>query len=219
MGPRIFGIDRAPAPRSSPFGPAGSQRLDASVPVGPRDALRTSPAPGSAARSTRSGATSSPDGRWFSYFALKASAEWELGPTYIVISRLPWLDGSRRRGDRQHLDARDAVRRATASSSTSTSRTCGDLCSGARTLPGCGCRAPHSFAVERRRGWTETPETPPRAADDAWDERRGGQDRDGEAAPERERLGPPHGPRDVRGDPRAARSRGRTSGTSTAPTT
>jgi hypothetical protein len=30
-----------------------------------------------------------------------------------------------------------------------------------------------SFAVERRRGWTETPDTPPRAADDAWDERRG----------------------------------------------
>ena len=25
-----------------------------------------------------------------------------------------------------------------------------------------------SFAVERRRGWTETSDTPPRAADDAW---------------------------------------------------
>jgi hypothetical protein len=33
----------------------------------------------------------SPDGRWFAYFALKATAEWELGATYIVISRLPWL--------------------------------------------------------------------------------------------------------------------------------
>jgi hypothetical protein len=33
----------------------------------------------------------SPDGRWFAYFALKASAERELGPTYIAISRLPWL--------------------------------------------------------------------------------------------------------------------------------
>ena len=30
-----------------------------------------------------------------------------------------------------------------------------------------------SFAVERRRGWSETAETPPRAEDDAWDERRG----------------------------------------------
>jgi hypothetical protein len=30
-----------------------------------------------------------------------------------------------------------------------------------------------SFAVERRRGWTETADTPPRAEDDAWDERRG----------------------------------------------
>jgi hypothetical protein len=33
----------------------------------------------------------SPDGRWFAYFALKASADWELGATYIAISRLPWL--------------------------------------------------------------------------------------------------------------------------------
>jgi hypothetical protein len=53
----------------------------------------------------------SPDGRWFAYFALKASAEWELGPTYIVISRLPWLTALAAWGDRQHVDARDAVRR------------------------------------------------------------------------------------------------------------
>ncbi len=33
----------------------------------------------------------SPDGRWFAYFALKPSARWELGTTYIAISRLPWL--------------------------------------------------------------------------------------------------------------------------------
>src|SRR4051812_15086243 len=33
----------------------------------------------------------SPDGRWFCYFALKASAEWELGSTYVAISRLPSL--------------------------------------------------------------------------------------------------------------------------------
>jgi hypothetical protein len=31
-----------------------------------------------------------------------------------------------------------------------------------------------SFAVERRRGWVETAGTPPRSADDAWDEHRGG---------------------------------------------
>jgi hypothetical protein len=31
---------------------------------------------------------------------------------------------------------------------------------------------PASFAVERRRGWTETADTPPRAASDMWDEGR-----------------------------------------------
>jgi hypothetical protein len=30
-----------------------------------------------------------------------------------------------------------------------------------------------AFAVERRRGWTETADTPPRQPDDAWDEHRG----------------------------------------------
>jgi hypothetical protein len=30
-----------------------------------------------------------------------------------------------------------------------------------------------SFSVERRRGWSESNSTPPRAADDTWDERRG----------------------------------------------
>jgi hypothetical protein len=33
----------------------------------------------------------SPDGRWLCYFALKASARWKAGATYVAISRLPWL--------------------------------------------------------------------------------------------------------------------------------
>jgi hypothetical protein len=33
----------------------------------------------------------SPDGRWFAYFAMKQAGEWELGATYVAISRLPWL--------------------------------------------------------------------------------------------------------------------------------
>jgi len=32
---------------------------------------------------------------------------------------------------------------------------------------------PATCAVERRRGWTETADAPPRAAGDAWDEARG----------------------------------------------
>jgi hypothetical protein len=33
----------------------------------------------------------SPDGRYLCYFALKGDSTWELGATYIAISRLPWL--------------------------------------------------------------------------------------------------------------------------------
>ena len=33
----------------------------------------------------------SPDGQWFRYFTLRTRASWSAGPTYIAISRLPWL--------------------------------------------------------------------------------------------------------------------------------
>ena len=33
----------------------------------------------------------SPDGNWLCYFALQSSAGWELGWTYVAVSRLPWL--------------------------------------------------------------------------------------------------------------------------------
>ncbi len=33
----------------------------------------------------------SPDGEYLCYFALKGGSTWELGDTYIAISRLPWL--------------------------------------------------------------------------------------------------------------------------------
>ena len=113
----------------------------------------------------------SPDGRWLVYFALKPSAEWELGPAYIAISRLPWLtalaawgigstwtrgmqfleDPSVWQVDEPHVGGLGAV----------------------RGRFGLRLSNAHSFAVERRRGWTETADTPPRAPDDAWDERRG----------------------------------------------
>ncbi len=89
MGPRIFGIIALHAP------------VVAVVRRGPTDLMHLSrwdletPAyePGAWLRGTiyPQRCDLSPDGRWFAYFALKASAEWELGPTYIVISRLPWL--------------------------------------------------------------------------------------------------------------------------------
>jgi hypothetical protein len=33
----------------------------------------------------------SADGRYLCYFALKSNSTWELGATYVAISRLPWL--------------------------------------------------------------------------------------------------------------------------------
>jgi hypothetical protein len=168
MGPRVFGIIALHAP------------VVAVIRRGPTDWMHVSrwdletPAyePGGWLRGTiyPQRCDLSPDGRWFAYFALKASAEWELGPTYIAISRLPWLTALAAWGigstwtrgmqfvqDRavQDVDEPDL----------------GDL-SAVRARYGLRLSRVDSFAVERRRGWTETAETPPRAPDDAWDERR-----------------------------------------------
>jgi hypothetical protein len=112
----------------------------------------------------------SPDGRWFCYFALKASAEWELGATYVAISRLPWLsvlvawgtDGTWTRG--LHF-----VEDATVWEPSDPDG--GDVAP-LRKRFGIVVTRAESFAVERRRGWTETEDTQPRDASDVWDERR-----------------------------------------------
>jgi hypothetical protein len=113
----------------------------------------------------------SPDGRWFAYFAMKQSAEWDLGPTYLAISHLPWLTalaawgiGSTwTRGMRFVEDA------------TVPEVDAPDLGELGPVFERFGLRMSRadSFAVERRRGWTETADTPSRATDDAWDEQRG----------------------------------------------
>jgi hypothetical protein len=113
----------------------------------------------------------SPDGRWFVYFAMKQSADWELGATYIAISRLPWLTalaawgiGSTWTRGMRFVD--DGSIRAVDEPDL------GDL----KTVYGrFGLRMSEadSFAVERRRGWAETADTPPRDPGDAWDEARG----------------------------------------------
>ena len=115
----------------------------------------------------------SPDGRWFSYFTLRQTSTWAAGPTYIAISRLPWLTALAAWG------------------------TCGTWTSGLhfverrrtwevgppaegdieplRTRFGFGLELtrPPVFAVERRRGWTETADSPPYDAElDLWDIRR-----------------------------------------------
>jgi hypothetical protein len=115
----------------------------------------------------------SPDGRWFSYFTLRQTSTWAAGPTFIAISRLPWLT-------------------ALAAWGTCGTWTCGlHFVDDRRTwevgAPEEGDIEPlrkryrygleltrlPAFAVERRRGWTESADSP--AYDrkhDMWDERR-----------------------------------------------
>jgi hypothetical protein len=169
MGPRIFGIIALHAP------------IVAVIRRGPTDWMHVSrwdletPAyePGAWLRGTiySQRCDLSPDGRWFAYFALKASAEWELGRTYIVISRLPWLTalaawgiGSTWTRGMQFVEDRAVF--------DVDEPDLGDF-GPVRERFGLRLSRADSFAVERRRAWTETADTPPRADDDAWDERRG----------------------------------------------
>ncbi len=112
----------------------------------------------------------SPDGRWLCYFTLKASADWQAGGTYIAISRLPWLTALTAWG--------------TGGTWTHGLHFVADTDVWPTEPPHEGDPAPvrrhyglaftraESFAVERRRGWIETAETPPRDQDDVWDQRR-----------------------------------------------
>ncbi|HXH83287.1 MAG TPA: hypothetical protein VNN07_10195 [Candidatus Tectomicrobia bacterium] len=166
--PRIYGIPATHAPIVAVLrrGPTAWTHL------GRWDLARGAYEPGSWTHTTvyPQRCDLSPDGRWFCYFTLKVSARWTVGPTYNAISRLPWFTALAAWG------------------------TCGTWSRGLhfvddRTIwqvpePAAGdaapCRAryglaltrPVSFAVERRRGWTETADTPPRDERDLWDERR-----------------------------------------------
>ena len=100
---------------------------------------------------------------------MKPSATWELGWTYVAISLLPQLtalaawstDGTWTRGI--HFVADPSVREVTEPEHG--------------VLPpdlgaGIAVTRAASYAVERRRGWVEAPDSPPRAEDDVWDQRR-----------------------------------------------
>ena len=115
----------------------------------------------------------SPDGQWFAYFTLRTRASWAAGPTYIAISRLPWLT-------------------ALAAWGTCGTWTCGvHFVDNPRTWEmeepaegdieplrrrfrlGLELTRPRAFAVERRHGWVESADSPPYDRElDLWDERR-----------------------------------------------
>jgi hypothetical protein len=112
----------------------------------------------------------SPDGRWLCYFTLKATARWRAGMTYVAISRLPWLAalaawrtcGTWTRG--AHFVESRRVWALTPPDE-------GDVTACRRKF-GMAITHPAAFAVERRRGWSETDDSPPRDPADVWDERR-----------------------------------------------
>ena len=112
----------------------------------------------------------SPDGRWFAYSAMKPGADWAAGDIYEAVARLPWLTalaawnagttytrgmhftevpGSNEIGEPDVGDAGPLMRRL-----------------------GLALYRPVQFAVERRRGWVESPGTPPREAGGNFDEGR-----------------------------------------------
>lgn len=106
----------------------------------------------------------SPDGRYLCYFAHKPTAGWDRGDAYVAVSRLPWLTalhsfgemGTWTRGYRFSADGESDHPED-------------------RGLPmPWGLRAirPEQFATERRRGWMEASDSPPRDPSDAWDQRR-----------------------------------------------
>lgn len=106
----------------------------------------------------------SPDGQFLSYFAHKPSATWELGEAYVAVSKLPWLTalhafatcGTWTRG---YCFAKDASEHAHEIPGKPISYTL-------QPIPAV------QFATERRCGWEEAPDCPPRDPRDAWDERR-----------------------------------------------
>jgi hypothetical protein len=112
----------------------------------------------------------SPDGEWFTYLTLKGSARWKAGQTYVAISRLPWLAalaawgtcGTWTRGI-HFVEDRDVWHVAPPDE--------GDA-GPCRRRFGIAFTKPASFAVERRRGWTETADSPSRPPGDMWDEAR-----------------------------------------------
>jgi hypothetical protein len=112
----------------------------------------------------------SPDGRWLCYFTLKGPGSWPAGWTYLAVSRLPWLTalaawgtcGTWTRG--AHFVADRGVQEL----GVPDAGTVGPL----SKRFGLALNRPTTFAVERRRGWSETTDTPPRADTDVWDEQR-----------------------------------------------
>jgi hypothetical protein len=112
----------------------------------------------------------SADGRYLCYFVFKGDSTWELGATYIAVSRLPWLTalaawrtpGTWTGGAHFVADAGRCDLGPPDAGDTS----------GLRGRYGLAMTEAASYPVERRHGWRERPDTPARAVTDVWDEKR-----------------------------------------------
>ena len=110
----------------------------------------------------------SPDGRYFAYFALKPGSRWPAGETYLAVSKLPWLYAlAAWRELGTYTRGMYFTDKATSSFPPPDVGSIEELPFGLDDIPADG------FAVERRRGWRESPLNPPRADNDFWGERRG----------------------------------------------
>ncbi|PYM28392.1 MAG: hypothetical protein DMD80_12200 [Candidatus Rokuibacteriota bacterium] len=168
MSPRLFGVPAARVPVVAVLrrGPSDWSH------VGRWDVARGVYEPGAWIRSNLypQRCDLSPDGRWLCYFTLRGKAAWRAGTTYVAISRLPWLTalaawgtcGTWTRGA-HFIDERGVSKLGPPSE--------GDVGPCLEKFGLVTTRAA-SFAVERRRGWTETVDTEPRKPGDTWDESR-----------------------------------------------
>lgn len=106
----------------------------------------------------------SPDGQYLCYFAHKPSATWEHGDAYVAISKLPWLTA---------LHSFPTCGTWTRGYSFTTDGGIEDPEPAALPIPyGLRSIPAIQFATERRRGWTEAPDSPARDPKDAWDQHR-----------------------------------------------
>ena len=109
----------------------------------------------------------SSDGKWFVYSAMKQPGDWPAGAVYEAVSHLPWLTALAAWGSGTTY-TRGLHFTASADSEV------GDPDVGVLDAKRFGLRwnKPVQFCVERRRGWRESPDTPPPETGGPWDEKR-----------------------------------------------
>lgn len=160
--PRIYCIPASRAPvvavlRRGPSDWAQVGRWDL-------DAMRFEPGSWLRARIFPRRSDLSPDGRYLLYFAHDPRARWEHGDAYVAISRLPWLHA---------LHAFGTCGTWTRGYHFTEARGADVVADEDLPIPfGLRPTAAEQFATERRLGWEETADCPPRDLRDAWDQNR-----------------------------------------------